>query len=121
MCLKYAALGNDKTIDSHRQITKKKDLEPYQRAWSYPRSIRSMLNWYRAAVLFPPKLPKNKKILNPVKIFWGERDPFLKTEMGRNSLRFLENGEYQGSTATHWLHHDIPEILNPAIYEFLQR
>ncbi|RHX87805.1 alpha/beta fold hydrolase [Leptospira stimsonii] len=120
---KFRMLWNSLIKTSNKGSFSSEDFLHYRKAWSGFRTVRSMLNWYRAAIFFPPKLPKekNRKLPHPVKIFWGERDPFLKKEMGKDSLSFLENGEYQGFSATHWLHHDIPEILNPSLYEFLQR
>ncbi|TGM53641.1 alpha/beta fold hydrolase [Leptospira adleri] len=117
----FEMLWNSLIKTSNKGSFSPEDFELYKNAWSGFRRVRSMVNWYRAAILIPPKLPKDLRIDHPIKIFWGERDPFLKKEMGRKSLSFLENGEYQGFYATHWLHHEVPEILNPAIHEFLQR
>ena len=88
------------------------DLHDYKRAWSAPGTLRSMIQWYRAAFRFglPRETPTGWRALAPVLILWGEADAFLGPEMAQESLRFCKNGKclmFQG--VSHWIQHEVPQ------------
>ena len=96
------------------------ELERYKDAWSQPGALTGMLNWYRAirkgSLLQMPKAPMRM----PVRIIWGLGDQFLSPMLATESLKFCENAELVWvGEATHWVHHEQPEIVNRLIKEFL--
>ncbi|AUD12526.1 MULTISPECIES: alpha/beta fold hydrolase [unclassified Planococcus (in: firmicutes)] len=96
------------------------ELERYKDAWSQPGALTGMLNWYRAirkgSLLQMPKAP----LRMPVRIIWGLGDQFLSPMLATESLKFCENAELVWvGEATHWVHHEQPEIVNRLIKEFL--
>ncbi|WP_404335667.1 alpha/beta fold hydrolase [Planococcus rifietoensis] len=96
------------------------ELERYKDAWSQPGALTGMLNWYRAirkgSLLQMPKAP----LPMPVRIIWGLGDQFLSPMLATESLKFCENAELVWvGEATHWVHHEQPEIVNRLIKEFL--
>lgn len=63
-----------------------------------------------------PKAP----LRMPVRIIWGLGDQFLSPMLATESLKFCENAELVWvGEATHWVHHEQPEIVNRLIKEFL--
>ncbi len=96
------------------------ELERYKDAWSQPGALTGMLNWYRAirkgSLLQMPKAP----LRMPVRIIWGLGDQFLSPMLATESLKFCENAELVWvGEATHWVHHEQPEVVNRLIKEFL--
>lgn len=96
------------------------ELERYKDAWSQPGALTGMINWYRAirkgSLLQMPKAP----LRMPVRIIWGLGDQFLSPMLATESLKFCENAELVWvGEATHWVHHEQPEIVNRLIKEFL--
>ena len=63
-------------------------LAVYQRAWAVPGAMRSMMNWYRAALLAPDSGFIDPIVQPPVLILWGEQDQFLEATMARRSLDY---------------------------------
>lgn len=96
------------------------ELVQYKDAWSQPGALTGMLNWYRAirkgSLMQMPKAP----LRMPVRIIWGLGDQFLSPMLATESLKFCENAELVWvGEATHWVHHEQPEIVNRLIKEFL--
>lgn len=96
------------------------ELDRYKDAWSQPGALTGMLNWYRAirkgSLMQMPKAP----LRMPVRIIWGLGDQFLSPMLATESLKFCENAELVWvGEATHWVHHEQPEIVNRLIKEFL--
>ncbi len=95
------------------------DLVHYEEAWSQPRALRSMINWYRANVktLFAPETPHRVPI--PVLVIWGARDPFLGRELALESLEFCDAGRViYFENATHWVHLEEAARVNSLLTDF---
>lgn len=96
------------------------DMKNYVDAWKRPRALRSMINWYRAALRYPPSLSKSK-IPIPLLLIWGMKDHALGSEMALPSLYYCENGRLKElPEATHWVQNDEPEKVNELLTEFLK-
>ena len=79
-----------------------------------------MLNWYRAAVQYPPKLPHNPRILVPTLMVWGTADQFLGQAMAQPSIDLCDKGQLvllEG--ISHWVNHEAPDDVNQLLTEFL--
>jgi epoxide hydrolase 4 len=95
------------------------DVDSYLAAMRLPGVARAALAYYRAefrSPVRPPWLVTQRTLL-----LWGERDLALSArallpELARHvpDLRVV-----RFANAGHWLHHDLPEVLNRHLIEFL--
>ncbi|PKA17726.1 alpha/beta fold hydrolase [Leptospira haakeii] len=118
--LNFRKLERSLTKTSMKGAFSPEEISLYKEVWAIPGCIKSMLHWYRAAVKNPPKLIRTRKIKIPTRIFWGEKDRFLAKEMAEETLELFSDASVRFfSKGTHWIHHEIPEILNPELASFL--
>lgn len=96
------------------------DLALYQTAWAQPRAMRSMMNWYRAAVRFASRLGATGRVTVPVHIIWGEHDAFLEPGLGRESLAFCDDAQLTYLPNTHWVQHEAAAAVNDLLLAFLR-
>jgi pimeloyl-ACP methyl ester carboxylesterase len=96
------------------------DLQRYRKAWAQPGALRAMINWYRAAARYRPKIA-DPLVRVPTKILWGVRDRFLRFRMAEESLRFCQQGELvRFDEWTHWIQHEAPERVNRLMIELFR-
>lgn len=85
-----------------------RDREAYLHAWSQPRALGSMLNWYRAAMragLTGADL--SGRVSVPTSILWGRRDRVLVPQLATESLEYCDDGSLRFfDEATHWVNHE---------------
>jgi pimeloyl-ACP methyl ester carboxylesterase len=96
------------------------DFERYRQAWSQPGAYSSMLSWYRAIFRYGVPRPKNRRILPPTLVLWGDQDRFIRPEAADASLALCDTGRlirYQA--ATHWLQHEEAADINQQIANFV--
>lgn len=105
---------------SRKNTFSEEDLANYKEAWAQEGALTGMLNWYRALTKGSFNQTPGKKIAVPVRILWGLGDQFLSQQLAEESLNFCMDAElvFIGE-ATHWVHHEQPEIVNRLIQEFL--
>lgn len=98
------------------------DIEQYKQAWSQPGALTAMLNWYRAITRTKPAPLESIRVTVPTLLIWGKKDRFLGHEMAEPSIELCDQGELIFfEEATHWIHHEIPDKVNPVIEEFINR
>jgi pimeloyl-ACP methyl ester carboxylesterase len=57
----------------------------------------------------------------PTLVIWGSRDRFLEKGLAEASLALCKAGDIRWiESATHWVHHEEPEIVNEALVDFLK-
>ncbi|QRR02500.1 alpha/beta fold hydrolase [Dyadobacter sandarakinus] len=89
-----------------------------KKSWKQPNGLSGMINWYRAYFRFP--VHTGAEIIVPVLLLWGAKDTALSAVMAEQSIGKCRNGKLiVFETATHWLHHEEPEKVSHAIYDFL--
>ncbi len=96
------------------------DFAEYRRAWSQPGALTATVNWYRALLKkrMPGALPWIK---TPLLLIWGVEDRFGEKSAGEASLALCENGRsIFVESATHWVHHEKPALVNATLIEFLR-
>jgi pimeloyl-ACP methyl ester carboxylesterase len=97
------------------------DIAEYKQAWSQPGAMTAMLNWYRAAVRYLPKLLKDVRVKVPTLMLWGMQDVALSYRMARLSIDYCEDGRLVFfEDATHWVQHDEAENVTKLLLEFLR-
>lgn len=93
----------------------------YLAAWSRPGALTGMLNYYRAARLFPgapmPSLdPVRLRIDVPTHVIWGEADTALLTGNLDGLAEWVPDLKIDRIAAgTHWLVHERPAEVNALI------
>ncbi|MCB2379936.1 alpha/beta hydrolase [Hymenobacter sp. BT635] len=94
------------------------DLAEYVAAWRQPGAMRSMINWYRAAVRTPGHTKSAGRVTVPVHIIWGVKDAFLKREMAERSLMLCDQAQLTYLPASHWVQHEEAEAINALLLRF---
>jgi pimeloyl-ACP methyl ester carboxylesterase len=93
------------------------DLVAYRAAWNQPNAVRSMVNWYRAALRVPAGRRPSIRVTVPTLLIWGVYDQFLKREMAQASIDLCDNGRVVFLPTTHWVQHEQPERVGELIME----
>lgn len=96
------------------------DIEKYKEAWSQPGAVTAMLNWYRAAVRYPPEITNGMQVHVPTLILWGVKDFALSRRMARPSLDYCDEGNLIFfPDATHWVQHEEADVVNHSLIDFM--
>ena len=96
------------------------DLEKYKEAWSQPNALTSMLNWYRAAFQFPPKMPADMQVKVRTLMMWGMKDFALSHRLARPSMDYCDDRNLiLFPESTHWAHLDAADEVNHYLIDFL--
>ncbi len=61
------------------------------------------------------RLPELAALDLPVKVIWGEYDPYLGLDLGRERASRFRHGSFQSVPGGHWLQSDQPEIVAKAL------
>ncbi|WP_227939388.1 alpha/beta fold hydrolase [Alkalihalobacillus deserti] len=107
-------------LTSNRGTFEKEELTNYKVAWSQPRALSSMLNWYRAMRKGSLHQVNNSNISVPVLIIWGKRDFFLSIDLAKESSKMCRDIRLVMVDASHWVHLEQPQIINLLISNYLQ-
>jgi pimeloyl-ACP methyl ester carboxylesterase len=95
------------------------DIEEYRQAWSRPRAMTSMINWYRALRVRPSRRAA-RRVRVPTLMIWGTGDVALGREMARPSIAYCDDGRLVFvEEATHWVQNEEPERVNQFLLDFL--
>jgi pimeloyl-ACP methyl ester carboxylesterase len=94
--------------------------ERYLEAWSQPGAFTAMINWYRAAFRTRPMSLPDPRIHMPALLLWSEKDRYLDRSLAKPSMRYCDQGRLELlAGATHWVHHENPEMVVRLIRDFL--
>lgn len=89
------------------------DLEKYKEAWSQPGAMTAMLNWYRAAFQYQPRVSNGMQVHVPTLMLWGVNDFALSRRMARPSLDYCDEGNLIFfPEATHWVQREEADEIN---------
>jgi len=98
------------------------DVIEYKKAWSQLGAMRAMINWYRAAAWYRPKLKRDLSVKVPTLMLWGMKDVALSHRMARPSMDYCDNGKLVFfEDATHWVQYDEAENVTKLLLEFLRQ
>ncbi len=94
-------------------------LDRYAEAWAHPGSLTAMLNYYRA-LRERPSGGEPARLNPPTLILWAGDDSFLERHVAEAGLALCDDGRLEiVEGASHWLHIEQPERINPRILTFL--
>ncbi|WP_459987552.1 alpha/beta fold hydrolase [Natrinema sp. JCM 9743] len=95
------------------------ELARYRRAWDREGALTAMLNWYRAAARYPPRMPTDP-IEPPTLVVWGEDDTALVPSLAVDSAMLCAQRRLELLPETsHWVPHEAPTRLTDEILTHL--
>jgi pimeloyl-ACP methyl ester carboxylesterase len=95
------------------------DLTRYREAWARPDAMRSMVNWYRAAIRGAVRPYGPRRVPVETLVLWGARDAALGFEMVAPSLRLCDRGHLVVfKNASHWLQHEEAVAVSALLKRF---
>ena len=95
------------------------DLNILATAMAQPGAMTAMLNWYRAAVRYPPA-KHTQTIPHPTLVLWAEEDPALGKSLTYGLEEWVPNLTlHQFPNCGHWLHHEAAGEVNDRLLAFL--
>lgn len=68
-------------------------------------------HFFAELALNTKRLPELKSLDMPVKVIWGELDPYITADVGRNRASHFKNPTLRLLPAGHWLQADLPELV----------
>ncbi|HUO87157.1 MAG TPA: alpha/beta fold hydrolase [Thermoanaerobaculia bacterium] len=96
------------------------DLARYAEDCARPRALRSMIHWYRAALLRPPPRPASWRVQAPTRIVWGAQDRAIGRDMVEPSAALCDDADICWiEEAGHWVQHEEPERVGELLLEHL--
>ncbi len=97
------------------------DIERHIDALRPPGALTAAINYYRAVFRSAGReTPRARRVEHPVLVLWGEHDRFLGPELADAGPEWVPNGRVQRvPEAGHWIHHDVPELVNDELVRFL--
>ena len=105
---------------SRRGTFGKDDIARYRDAWAQPGAMRSMVNWYRAALGWATQPFGPTRIPMETLMIWGARDQALGREMAAPSLECCDRGRlFVFENASHWVQHEEAESVTDLMTRFL--
>ena len=119
-------LGGKPLADSLRRTSRPgtfsdAELALYRASWSQPGALTAMINWYRAVVRARPSVMPDPRVRVPALIVWGAKDTFILRSAARTSLARCEQGRLEFlEEASHWVHHEEPDLVNRYLTTFLR-
>lgn len=98
------------------------DLERYVEAWSQPRALSSMINYYRAAFRQNPFAAQGQftAVQAPTLVIWGDEDIALGSELADPGPELVPDRRVEHLPGiSHWVQVQAPERVNELLLEFL--
>ncbi len=98
------------------------DIARFKEALARPGALTAALNWYRAALRHPPRLPRERRSIDvPTLVVWGEKDRYLGTTLVEGLERWVADLRIERlPEASHWVQADAPERVNELLIPFFR-
>jgi epoxide hydrolase 4 len=94
------------------------EVDEYVRALARPGVLTGAINYYRAALRHRPPV---SRIDVPTLLLWGDRDRYLVRSLTSGRDEWVSDLRLEHvPEATHWIHHDVPELVSQRIIEFVR-
>jgi len=97
------------------------DVERYREAYAEPGALTAMINYYRAAIRRIDQV-ETRRIDAPALVLWGDEERYIGREFsdpGKDLVPDVRIHHVPG--ATHWIHHERPELVTAEIAAFLRK
>lgn len=115
----YRFLTSSLIRTANKNTFTSEEINIYKNAWQQPYALTAMINWYRAFIFDATR--NYSDITVPTLIIWGKKDATLSAAMAKDSEARCTNGKLvMIDDATHWLHHEKPEVVNQLILDFVR-
>lgn len=100
----------------------REDVKTFLAAWRR-QGLGGGINWYRAAVRHPRRLPKPvPPVLAPTVLIWGEDDVALGKELTYGTEEYVPDlAVHYLPNVSHWVQQEAPERVNEILREHLAR
>ncbi|BBD97011.1 alpha/beta hydrolase [Sphingobium amiense] len=82
-----------------------------QQPSSGPAFVQLVAQFFPELARNTERLPELGGLTMPVKVIWGEFDPYITTEVGRDRASHFKNARLTLLPAGHWLQSDMPEAV----------
>lgn len=116
---RYKGLRGLMTMSARPGAFSPREMERYVSAWSQPRALTAMLNYYRALRRRWTSTPP-ARITPPTLVLWGEHDTALGRPIAEAAVALCDRGSLRVIPRTsHWLHVEAPEMVTGAMLEHL--
>jgi pimeloyl-ACP methyl ester carboxylesterase len=98
------------------------DIARYREALARPGALPAALNWYRAALRHPPRLPEGRRTIDvPTLVLWGEKDRYLGTGLTAGLECWVADLRVERlPDASHWVQADAPERVSELLVRFFR-
>jgi epoxide hydrolase 4 len=115
----WALLANSIRKTAPPGVFTAETLDRYRETWNENGAMTAMLNWYRALVRKPVKLPINPDLPMPVLILWGGLDFALGKELAVASQQVCKRVKLViFEQANHWIQLEVADEVNQALLAF---
>ncbi len=96
------------------------EVSRYKESLARPGALSAALNWYRAALWHPPRLPKERRTIDvPTLLVWGEKDRYLGPGLTTGLERWVPDLRIERlHDASHWVQADAPERVSELLAGF---
>ena len=95
-------------------------MRAYHDSWRVPGALTSMLNWYRALLRYPLRMPTPGELSTPCLILWGDKDAFAIPKLADMSAAICANAQVVHMPGVgHWMNHEARELVLDHIKRFL--
>ncbi|XP_038074203.1 epoxide hydrolase 4-like [Patiria miniata] len=102
----------------HKENMSKEDIEAFKYCTSQKGNLTGMINYYRAAVRYPPRIKST--MTTPTLIVWGDQDKALTIKLLDGTDKYVQNLTIKiVPGASHWVQQDAPDVVNKHMRDFL--
>lgn len=61
------------------------------------------------------RLPELEKLNVPVRVIWGDHDPYITSDVGRDRASHFRNATFEALPGGHWVQSDVPDAVARAL------
>lgn len=116
-----ARIFSDSAVN--KELFTRAGVEPYRKAAARPGALTAMLNYYRALLQRPDAGDTGEGLVEvPTLVLWGEQDVAIDIHVLDGMDEYVNDLTVRRyAHASHWVQQDIPDDINAALSEWLDR
>jgi pimeloyl-ACP methyl ester carboxylesterase len=107
----------------NKALFQREEVKPYREAAARPGALTAMLNYYRALLRLPDARDTGAGFVEvPTLVLWGEQDVAIDIHVLDGMEQYVEDLTLRRfPEASHWVQQDIPDEINAALSDWLDR